>query len=141
MPVTEEVHIPAREARNKRRAPRIQIRGPLQCRLYAVMDAQIVDLSVGGAQMEHLVPIRPGGSCELVLREEREELRLACRALRSVIVHGKGATAAREIRYRTGLEFIGITPPQQTFLDALIRRHRGAAPLRAAPDVTVVFTP
>ena len=129
-----------RTGRYKRRATRVQMRVPLHCRLHPIVDATIVDLSLGGAQMEHTVPVRPGGACELVIKEGGGEFRLLCRVLRSVIIRSPFAMTSHEVRYRTGLEFMNLRPPQETFLNALIRRYSGATPSKTSPDVAVIFS-
>lgn len=111
--------------RERRRAPRTRFREGLESRMYALVDAQLVDLSMWGALLEHVVPIRPGSLCELVIEENREPLRIHCRVIRSNLTRPTEATASREVRYHTGVEFMGLTPVQATFLEALIRRYGG----------------
>lgn len=111
--------------RERRREPRIRIRATVHSQVFATMDARVVDLSAVGALLEHVEPIRPGGACELVIEDTPEDLRLRCRIVRSVLTQPEEAAARRQIRYRTGVEFVDPSPAQTQLMEVLIRRQRG----------------
>ena len=102
---------------------RIKIRASVHSQVFAMLEARLVDLSAGGALLEHLEPVRPGGACELVIEDTPEDVRLRCRIVRSSLTQPAQAEANREIRYTTGVEFVDLNPAQSEFLEALIRRH------------------
>jgi len=108
----------------RRRGLRIKIRASVHSQVFAMLDARLVDLSPGGALLEHVEPVRPGGACELVIEDNPEDVRLRCRIVRSTLTQPAQAEASREIRYHTGVEFVDLQPAQSEFLEALIRQHR-----------------
>ncbi len=110
----------------RRRSLRIKIRAPVHSQVFAILEARLVDLSAMGALVEHVEPIRPGGACELVVEGAPEDQHLRCRIVRSMVTQPQQAAVTREIRYQTGIEFVDLKPAQSQFVEALIRRHRGA---------------
>ena len=107
----------------RRRGPRIQIKASVHSQVFAMLEARLVDLSAGGALLEHVEPVRPGGACELVIEDNPEDMRLRCRIVRSTLTQPAQAEASREIRYHTGVEFVDLKPDQSAFLEVLIRRY------------------
>ena len=103
---------------------RIKIKASVHSQVFAMLEARLVDLSAGGALLEHLEPVRPGGACELVIEDTPKDVRLRCRIVRSTLTQPAQAEASREIRYHTGVEFVDLNPDQSEFLEALIRRYR-----------------
>lgn len=117
----------------RRRAPRVRLRAPVPSRVYSVVEAGLVDLSVLGALLEHAGSIRPGASCEVLIEDSRQGLRLQGRVVRSAVWRPEEALESREIRYHTGIEFVGLTPTQADALEGMLRRHgdpAGGAPAR-----------
>ena len=104
---------------------RIKIKASVHSQVFAMLEARLVDLSPGGALLEHVEPVRPGGACELVIEEDPEDIRLRCRIVRSTLTQPAQAEASREIRYHTGVEFVDLKPAQNKILEALIQRLRG----------------
>ncbi len=109
----------------RRRGHRIKIRASVNSRVFAMLDARLLDLSATGALLEHVEPVRPGGACEVLIGDNAEDHRLRCRIVRSTLTQADRPAAAREIRYQTGVEFVDLRPAQGKFLEGLIRRHGG----------------
>ncbi len=79
--------------------------------------ARVIDLSPGGAMIEHLEPRSPGESCVLGLRLAGVDLRLRTRiAWSQVHSAGKGPSGQAEIRFRSGLHFVDFPERVETHL-------------------------
>ncbi len=91
----------------RRKHPRFVVKGETKGRVAAVSDAVLLNISLGGALIEHAGVVRPGtpSSLELDLRGKR--IRLRCRVARSVgnriEVQPDGE---QELIYHTGLQFV-----------------------------------
>lgn len=109
----------------RRRAPRIRLRTPVGSRVFAVVEALLVDVSAVGALLEHAEPVRPGVACEVMIEGASEGLRLRCHVVRSTLIQRDGGGADRRVCYHTGVEFVNLTPAQTSFLEAMIGRHGG----------------
>jgi hypothetical protein len=94
-------------------------------RVFAVVEAHLVDLSTGGALLEHVEPVRPGAACEVMIEGGGEGLRLKCHVVRSVLTRREGPGSDRPVCYHTGVEFQNLTPPQTSFLEAMLNKHSG----------------
>ena len=121
----------------RRRAPRIKIGARVESLVYDLVPARLVDLSATGALLEHAEPVRPGGFCELVLRDERREFRLQCRIVRSVVTRPPQGPDPRKISYHTGVEFFDLTPAQREALEALLSRYGGSGWLKPTGGLDV----
>lgn len=109
----------------RRRAPRIRLRTAVGSRVFAVVEAHLVDLSTVGALLEHTDPVRPGTACEVMIEGGGEGLRLKCHVVRSVLTRRDGSGSDRPVCYHTGVEFQNLTPSQTSFLEAMLSKHGG----------------
>ncbi len=123
----------------RRRGLRIKIKASVHSQVLAMLEARLVDLSAGGALLEHVEPVRPGGACELLIEDNPEDMRLRCRIVRSTLTQPAQAEASREIRYHTGVEFVDLNPEQRAFLGALIQRYCNGGGGRALAVLAVVL--
>jgi DNA-binding response OmpR family regulator len=115
----------------RRRAPRVRMRerSPAQLQL---RDVNLIDLSLSGALVEHVEPIRPGEIYRLAITVEDQKVQILARAMRVFASHRVTlAGGERQVVYRTGMEFVGL---KKDVAD-LVSRHveslmRGSLPKR-----------
>ena len=122
----------------RRRYPRVNVGGRTRGRVNAVHDVSLLDISLGGALIEHAQVVQPGIAFDLVLTLVGKKLRLRCRAVRSVVSRSEGQPkGGQKLIYRTGLEFLQPTAETQQVIGDYIRsiiedEQKGAAD---QPDV------
>lgn len=113
IPHGDEAPIPIREVAKeeesleRRKHARFAVKGGAKGRVAAVWDAVLLDLSLGGALIEHANVVRPGTPSSLELELQGKKIRLRCRVARSVADRiEKQPDGERELVYRTGLQFV-----------------------------------
>jgi hypothetical protein len=122
----------------RRRHPRVNVGGKTKGRVNAVDDVSLLDISLGGALIEHAQVVQPGIAFDLVLTLVGQKLKLRCRAVRSVVYRSEvQAKGGQKLIYRTGLEF--LQPPAATqqvigdFIRSIIEDEQGGGAKQ--PDV------
>lgn len=110
----------------RRRFPRHQVSEEVFGRVKATIPARILDISPHGAQIELASALRPAVECDLWLPTKDGQLRIKAtvRRCRAAGLRSDGH-AGREMVFRAGLEFLGLSPGEQ---DALLRSYPLAAP-------------
>ncbi len=103
--------------RQTRRFPRFQIRGVAGA-VTAPREAEVLDLSLGGALVEHQGQLRMGAPCFIDLPTNGSVVTIRCRVAHSGVSRRSPSGA---LYYRTGVEFVGLTPEAEEVLQALIR--------------------
>lgn len=94
----------------RRRHPRFVVGGKATTRVTAVYEASLVDISLGGALVEHAHIVRPGTISYLVLTLKGGEVSVSCRVVRSVVHRPEvDPEGERVLIYRTGLEYIDLS--------------------------------
>ena len=99
---------PRDAASERRRGPRARLRtrAPAQLQL---RDVNLIDLSLAGALVEHIEPVRPGEIYRLALSLDGQSAQVLARAMRVFASHRVTvAGGERQVVYRTGLEFVGL---------------------------------
>ena len=109
----DEVSAPIREVAKeeqtlgRRKHARFVVKGEAKGRVSVIWDAVLLDISLGGALIEHANVVRPGTPSSLELDLGGKKIRLRCRVARSVAdrieVQSDGE---RELIYHTGLQFV-----------------------------------
>ena len=98
---------------NRRHHARFVVRGQIQGRVTSVYDAHILNISLGGALIEHANVVRPGSTSSLDLDLQGKRLSLRCRVARSVVHHMEQQPGGEQVLiYQTGLEFVDA--PKET---------------------------
>lgn len=94
----------------RRRYTRKALRGQVSGRIKLTHSVSPLDLSLGGAQIEHSEIVRPGTTMFLTLFFPNQQVTLKCTVARSR-VHGTVTQddGGRELIYRTGLEFLSTS--------------------------------
>ncbi len=103
---------------------RTMMRAPLPLRARATLEVRLLDLSLGGARIEHSSLLRPGSACLLEFPAAHGLLVLTAQVARSIVagVAEEAASGGRLLRYESGLAFINLTPEQRTALAQLLAR-------------------
>jgi hypothetical protein len=106
----------------RRRHPRVNVGGKTKGKVNAVHDVSLLDISLGGALIEHAQVVQPGIAFDLVLTLVGQKLKLRCRAVRSVVYRSESqAKGGQKLIYRTGLEFLQPTAATQQVIGDYIR--------------------
>ena len=105
------------EDRETRRFPRFSIRG-VQGGVTIPREAEVLDLGLRGALLEHQGMLHVGAPCLVYLPIAGEALTIQCRVAHSRVSRREPEGA---LYYQTGVEFLDLTPAAEQALGALIR--------------------
>jgi hypothetical protein len=90
-----------------RRYPRVKVGRRTKGRITSLYEATLLNISLGGALMEHAQAVRPGTISPLDLDLPTKRVGLRCRVVRSVVHRSEvRPDGTRELIYHTGLEFL-----------------------------------
>ncbi len=105
----------------RRRYRRWLVGGRLPTRVGGIPKVSLVDISLGGALVEHSNLIRPGTISFLILSFQRQEEVLKCRVVRSVgHRYEVWPSGERDLVYQTGLEFVNLSEASLKLIDKSI---------------------
>ncbi|MFQ5961261.1 MAG: PilZ domain-containing protein [Candidatus Methylomirabilales bacterium] len=105
----------------RRRHPRFVVGGKPTTRMTAVYEASLVDISLGGALIEHAHIVRPGTISYLILTLKAGDVSVRCRVVRSVVHRPEvDPEGERVLIYRTGLEYVDLSHETLRLLDDYI---------------------
>lgn len=122
------------EAPGKRRYARLALKEPVSDQITTTYNVHILDVSLGGARVEHTSILRPGSACHLRLPLKPEALTVQCRVVWSkVIGRATGESRGTGLLYQSGLEFAGIPPGAQGALAAFLEVQDTPPPGQNAP--------
>jgi PilZ domain-containing protein len=103
------------EAMERRQRPRFDLPGIVRGMVSLRMGAEILNLSVQGAKIDHMERLLPGGACVLSMRLGMENLRIGAQVVWSR-VHSLQAVSSKtgegELHYHSGLRFPNL--PERT---------------------------
>lgn len=120
---------------SKRRFPRFNVLGKVEGKIVASYEATLVNLSLGGALIEHSSMVRLGSMSQLMLPFGTGEIRIPCRVVRSALDRPERRGGDSVIIYQTGLEFLNPSPDILAALEELIGASRAGG---GAPGPTTV---
>lgn len=87
-------------------------------------EADIINLSMGGALVEHQGGLRVGSVCTLTLKVPEAAVRIKCQVAHSTVDHrATGPKGEGLLFYRTGLQFIDLSRDAEHVMAALIRSY------------------
>jgi hypothetical protein len=89
---------------DRRRIQRIQFESPLAAKMEAT-PVVLLDVSAGGARIEHSFPLAKGKVINLSFEYEGRSLSIDCEVIRCHLENGPGGAA-----YRSGLRFDTVDP-------------------------------
>lgn len=102
----------------KRKPPRFRISG-VAAAITTLQEAEILDLSLSGALVEHQGVLQLGSPCFLQLIADGERVIMSCRVVHSRVSY----SGADGLYYQTGLEFLDLSRGAQQSLGAFIRSY------------------
>ena len=109
--MTEGAQFVPMQTGERRRHLRWRLRKRLTGRISSDHKIAILDISLGGALIEHANPVRPGTVSFLTVSAAEQEITLRCRVSRSAIYRYEvRPTGVREHVYRTAVEFSAPSP-------------------------------
>ena len=109
-----------------RRSARLSFLPPVSGGIVATHDAQIHDLSLKGARLEHTVLLRPGSTCHLRVPVGAQFITVLGSVVWSQVV-GRGTQSpdgTKSLRYQSGLEFVRLAAETRARLTAFLE-HEG----------------
>ncbi len=110
------------EENERRIAPRTPLANRPPARVRGLQQVRLLNLSLGGAQIEHLDPLQPGVACVLDLPPPSEALNLPAQVVWCTIVGRKRKRAGEShLVARSGLRFTTLTAEQRTALAATLQ--------------------
>ncbi len=107
----------------KRRYARLTLSEPMVDQVTASHDVTILDLSKGGARVEHTMMLRPGSACHLRLPIRTRSVMVVCNVVWSKAVGFSDASQGGGVLYQSGLEFARLTMETQAILTAFLEEH------------------
>ncbi len=115
-----------------RRYARLTFGEPALGAVSASYSVHILDLSLGGARLEHGIVLRPGTSCNLRLRLAASVLTVNCRVVWSKVVGREaGGPGGTGLTYHSGVQFDTLSRDAKAVLTAYLGTS-GLAPPDAA---------
>ena len=124
----------------RRVQPRLMLAGGIVGTVQTAFSATIIDLSMGGAQLDVAYVLKPGGSCLLGLPLDGDEMmKLQGRVLRSTLhAFEPGAPGEKVARYRVAIQFVGLTDDQRTRLEERLLHFEGRLAGELAVEIDVL---
>ncbi|HEU5393857.1 MAG TPA: PilZ domain-containing protein [Candidatus Methylomirabilis sp.] len=123
----------------KRRFPRFTVLGKVEGKIVASYEATLVNLSLGGALVEHSSMVRPGSMSQLMLPFAQGEILVTCRVVRSHLSRREARGKESVLIYQTGLEFLNPSSETRAALEELIAAARPGGGTRGGAAVTLLL--
>lgn len=106
----------------RRQYPRANVGGRKKGKVNATYDVSLLDISLGGALIEHVQAVQPESTFELGLILQGRNMELSCRVVRSAVHRSEeGPRGGGKLIYRTGLEFVDISDAAREAIGDYIR--------------------
>jgi len=101
----------------RRNVPRTRVANRPPARVRGLREVRLLDLSVAGAQIEHLDPLSPGVACVLDLPPPSRALNLPAQVVWCTVIGRKRKVGSESLLVaRSGLRFTTLTAEQQAAL-------------------------
>ncbi len=104
----------------ERQHPRIPVPGNVKCRFVPAWNVQLIDISLGGARLEHQGLLKPGGVSRLVISHTKIEVELPCKVVWSKVIGSKDVGGTRELLCQSGVKFQGLNNEKEASLARLL---------------------
>ena len=106
---------------NKRQYPRFAVRGTTKGQVTATCEASLLNISLGGALIEHAEVVRPGAVTTLDLPMLGRVVRVRCRVIRSIFARQeKQPDGEIAMIYQSGLQFLDPTEETRSVISEYI---------------------
>ena len=112
-----------RDGTGKRRYGRLTFKEPVGGDITASHEVQVLDLSLGGARLEHTIILRPGSSCYVRLPLRQELVTIMSRIVWSKAVGRAEGSGGSGLLYHSGIEFGTLTAQTHALLAAFLEAH------------------
>ena len=104
-----------------RKHARLTFSEPVTGAVTSSHEVQILDLSLGGARVEHTMILRPGSSCYLRLSLDERVLTVNCRLMWSRAVgRAPGDQGGTGLLFQSGVQFGSLSREAQAVLEAYL---------------------
>lgn len=123
----------------RRRFPRFTVLGKVEGKIVAAYEATLVNLSLGGALVEHSSMVRPGSMSQLMLPFGKGEIQITCRVVRSALIRREARGRDGLLVYQTGLEFLNLPPDTLAALEELITASHPGGGTTGPTTVTLLL--
>jgi hypothetical protein len=121
-----DVPLPRQVFNIQRRGARVRLRAGAIARLH-IWDVTLVDLSRSGVLVEHIHRVRVNEVYQLSFQLDGLQIKAKAQTVRSFVSHrGPGAGADRQLLYRTGMEFVDLSPDTIRHISAYLDRLRAS---------------
>ena len=112
----------AEKGSGRRRYARLTLKEPMRDPRSEQHEVRILELSLGGARVEHTTILRPGGAHRLHLPLGNRPVAIQCLVVWSEAKgRAKGEPRGAALRFHSGLEFRNLTPEVQALLTAYLQ--------------------
>ena len=109
------------EHSTRRQHARLTFSEPVSAAVTSSHDVNILDLSLGGARVEHTIILRPGSSCYIRVPIRQRVLTVNCRIVWSkAISRTGGETGESGLLYHSGVQFGSMAQDTRTMLMAYL---------------------
>jgi hypothetical protein len=110
----------------RREHARLTFSEPVSAAVTSSHDVNVLDLSLGGARVEHTIILRPGSSCYIRVPLSERMLTVNCRIVWSKAI-GRTAGEAGEtgLLYHSGVQFGAMAQATRTQLAAYLQTKSG----------------
>lgn len=123
----------------KRRFPRFTVLGKVAGRIIASHEATLLNLSLGGALIEHPSMVRPGSLSHLLIPTAKGDIQIHCRVARSSLVRQEQRGNETMVIYQTGLEFRNPSPEVLAALEEVIAASQPGGGTPGETTVTILL--
>jgi hypothetical protein len=105
----------------RRKHARLTFSEPVTGAVTSSHEVHILDLSQGGARVEHTTILRPGSSCYLRLRLDERVLTVNCRVVWSrAVARAPGEQSGTGLVFQSGIQFGSLSREVQAILQAYL---------------------
>ena len=110
----------------RRKYARLTFSEPVSGAVTYSHEVHILDLSLGGARVEHTIILRPGSSCYIRLTLDERVLTLNCRVIWSrAVSRAPGEQSGTGLLFQSGVQFGSLSREAQAILLAYLDRLEG----------------
>lgn len=105
----------------RRKHARLTFSEPVTGAVTSSHEVHILDLSLGGARVEHTIILRPGSSCYLRLPLDERSLTVNCRIIWSRAVgRASGQQGGTGLIFQSGVQFGSLSQEAQAILESYL---------------------
>lgn len=115
------------EIKERRRAPRVDVRGRADGSITSIIEASLINLSLVGVLLEHTEALIPDHIYQIIIRLGDKRVKVKAKAVRSFASHTITTRGHKIIIYRTGFEFVELRDEDKAVISDFISKGRGSS--------------